>query len=130
MRDAMAAPLLLLVVTGFLVGGTMSSIAVLGVSVFNWPRVGTLPTVLFACYVAVYLIGGKCILRGRAPSLRAIIVSSGWFSVTVWMTFAVTGVIGELSISGFVPSGRIALAWLLVVIASGVLMANRHRALS
>ena len=126
--------LLVLVMVGFLVGGTVSAIAVTGVSLFHWAaaRIWTMPVVLFSCYVAVYIIGRKYVLRGlvSSPFLRAVIVGSGWFSITVWMTFAVTGAIGKMSISGFVPSNRIALAWLLVVIAAGTLVVHRHRALS
>ena len=129
----MAAVFLLLFVTGVALGGTVSTLTLTAASVVGGPmRAWTMPVVLYVSYVSVYFIGGKHMLRGHVSTtlVRGVIVSSGWFTVTVWITFAATGAIGEPSAGALLSAGRILLAWLLVLVAAATLLIHRHRALS
>lgn len=129
----MAAMFLLLFVTGVMLGGSVSSLTLTAASVVGGPmRAWTMPVVLYVSYVSVYFIGGRQMLRGHvsATLVRGVIVSSGWFTVTVWNTFAATGAIGEPSAGALLSAARILLAWLLVLVASATLLIHRHRVLS
>lgn len=129
----MAAAFLLIFVTGFLLGGTVIVVALAAASFLgSLTRVWTMPVVLFASYVSVYFIGGKYMLRKLVSTalVRGVIVTSGWCSVTVWITLAATDAIRDTSAGAVVSAGRILLAWLLVLIASGTLLVHRQRALS
>ena len=129
----MTALFLLTSMTGFLLGGTVSALALTATArVFGWPmRFWAVPLVLFASYVAVYFIG-KYMVRTHVGTLlvRGVIVSSGWFSVTVWITVATSGALQGPAAGPLGGAIRITLAWFLVLIASATLLFHRHRALS
>ena len=120
--------LLLLFAAGILLGSGVSAMIVSAARYFEWPNgVWMVPLIWFVCYVAVFFAGRRYILPLHLALLpvRALIVIAAWISLTMLLTASAVWLLRATPLAGFLSSGRIMLIWFVLLLASGVVVANR-----
>ena len=120
--------LLLLFAAGILLGGGVSAMIVSTARYFEWPNgMWMVPLIWFVCYVAVFFAGRRYILPLplALSSARSLIVISVWIGLTMLLTGGAVWLLRASPLAAFLSSGRILLIWFALLLASGVVVANR-----
>lgn len=125
-----ALSLLLLFVTAFVFSSTLSAVGVSAASFFGWStRVWVVPLLLFVCNLTLFFLGRRFILPDHlvSPSGRALLLLAAWIGLTMLITGGVVWAIRDTPLGAFLSGGRIMLAWFLLLLGSGTLLAHRGR---
>jgi hypothetical protein len=120
--------LLLLFVIGFLISGVVSALAISLAARAELPtRIWIVPLILFVTYVTVFFSGRQYILPHEiaSSSVRALLVIAGWIGTTMLLVGAAVWAIRGTPLGVFLSAGTMTLAWFLLLLGSGVALANR-----
>ena len=125
-----AVSLVLLFVAAFVFSATLSAVSVSAAAVLGWQtNVWFVPALLFACNVALFFGGRGYLLPEHlvSPASRALLLIAAWIGVTMLVTAGAVWALRDTPAGALVSGGRIMLAWFLLLLASGTLLANQGR---
>lgn len=125
-----ALSLLLLFVAAFVFSGTLSAAGVSAANYFGW-RASTwlVPLLLFVCNVTLFFLGRRFILPEHlvSSSGRALLLIGAWIGLTMVITGGAVWAVRDTPLGVFLSGGRIMLAWFLLLLGSGALLARRRQ---